>query len=141
MAKQYRVTPQVRLINRLAWLLAYLGVGGPMVVLTTTGRRTGRERSTPVSPIEVGGNKYLVAPYGEVGWVRNVRANPRVQMRKGRSVRKVTLSETSGEEAAAAVQAYHKREAFARRYMDVPDNPTVADFASAASKFPVFRVD
>jgi deazaflavin-dependent oxidoreductase (nitroreductase family) len=140
MARQYRVTWQIRLTNNLTSLMAYLGVGGPMSVLTTTGRRSGKERTTTVSPIEVGGVEYLVAPYGEVGWVKNVRARPQVRLRRGRSVRDVTLSTTDGREAASVVQAYHKREAFARRYMDVPENPTLEDFLEAGGGYPVFRV-
>jgi deazaflavin-dependent oxidoreductase (nitroreductase family) len=82
MVKQYRVTWRIRLINSLTSLMAYLGVGGPMAVLSTTGRNSGRKRTTTVTPIEVGGVEYLVAPYGEVGWVKNVRAKPQVRLRR-----------------------------------------------------------
>ncbi len=45
-------------------------------VLTTTGRTSGEPRQVPVSPIAMGGQEYLVSPYGNVGWVHNARANP-----------------------------------------------------------------
>lgn len=140
MVKQYRVTWRIRLINSLTSLMAYLGVGGPMAVLSTTGRRSGRKRTTTVTPIEVGGVEYLVAPYGEVGWVKNVRAKPQVRLRRGRSVRDVALTPAGGREAAAAVLAYHEREVFARRYMDVPEDPTLEDFLETVERFPVFKV-
>jgi hypothetical protein len=52
----------------------------------------------------------------------------------------VTLKEATGEQAAAIALAYYQREAFARPYMDVPQNPTVEDFVAVAESFPVFQV-
>ena len=49
--------------------LTRLGIG-PAWTLTTRGRRTGELRQTPVIPISHGGRRWLVAPYGEVSWVR-----------------------------------------------------------------------
>ena len=43
-------------------------------LLTTQGRKTGRPRTNPVCPVEHGGRRWLVAPYGPVSWVRNARA-------------------------------------------------------------------
>lgn len=110
-------------------------------MLTTTGQMSGKPRQVPVSPIELGGSEYLVAPYGEVAWVRNVRSNPNVTLRHGSSDRRVRLEEITGEEAAEMVAAYYARETFPRPYMDVPENPTMADFAAKAGRFPVFRVE
>jgi hypothetical protein len=62
-------------INRITSAVARLGVGRTQV-MTTTGRKTGERRRVPVSPIVVEGVEYLVSPYGEVGWVHNVRARP-----------------------------------------------------------------
>ena len=40
----------------------------------------------PVIPVEVGGGRYLVSPYGESDWVRNLRAAGKGELsRKGRS--------------------------------------------------------
>jgi deazaflavin-dependent oxidoreductase (nitroreductase family) len=114
---------------------------GRTEVLTTRGRKSGQERQVPVSPIEVEGTEYLVAPYGEVAWVRNARAEPDVALRRGSTDRQVRLAEVSGDAAAEAVAAYYARETFPRPYMDVPENPTVADFAAKAGEFPVFRVE
>jgi deazaflavin-dependent oxidoreductase (nitroreductase family) len=56
--------------------LASLGVSR-LAVLTTIGRRSGTPRELPVAPIRHDGLTYLVAPYGEVSWVHNVRVLPR----------------------------------------------------------------
>lgn len=77
MTKTFRATPMRRAFNGLVVLLHRLAVPtGGIVSLTSTGRRTGQPRTTPVSPIEVNETRYLIAPYGAVDWVRNVRATP-----------------------------------------------------------------
>ncbi|HEY4606865.1 MAG TPA: nitroreductase/quinone reductase family protein [Acidimicrobiia bacterium] len=139
MAKQYEVNDSTRRIARLTSWMARRGIGRTEI-LTTTGRASGELRPVPVSPIEVGGVEYVVAPYGLVGWVRNVRANPTATLRHGSGERHVSLQEMSPAEAAPVVAAYHAREGYARRYMDVPDNPSLEDFARAGDRFPVFKV-
>ena len=47
--------------------------GGHTYVLAVRGRKSGKRYETPVSLIE-NGERWLVAPYGEVAWVRNARA-------------------------------------------------------------------
>lgn len=140
MAKQYEVNQSTLRIARLTSWMARLGIGSTQV-LTTTGRKSGEPRQLPVSPIELEGVEHIVSPYGEVGWVRNVRANPEVTLRHGTKHRVARLHEITGAAAAPVVAAYHGREAYARRYMDVPDNPSLDDFVKAADRFPVFRVD
>lgn len=139
MAKVYRVTTMRRVFNRMAMLMARRGMGSA-VVLTTTGARSGRDRTVPVAPIISEGHEYLVAPYGTVGWVVNARENPSAALRRGEESRRVVLTEVT-DDAAPIVAAYYEREDFSRPYMDVPENPTIDDFAAIAERFPVFRVD
>ncbi len=139
MANTYQVTGQVRAVNRLTSWMARRGFG-PSVELTTIGHKSGEKHTIPVSPIVIEDVEYLVSPYGERDWVKNVRANPTARLRRGSTVRKVTLAELPLEEAAPVLVAYHAKEKYARRYMAVPDDPTVADFLATADPFPVFRV-
>lgn len=136
MAREYRapkaVNTMVKWINRLGL--------GRSETMTTTGRVSGEPREVPVSPITVDGVDYIVAPYGEVSWVHNVRSNPRVVLRRGGSVRRRELVEVT-DEASSVVKAYWDRERIARPYMDVPGEATVEDFASVPGRFPVFRID
>jgi deazaflavin-dependent oxidoreductase (nitroreductase family) len=136
MAKQYQATHG---INRITSALARLGIGRTEV-LTTTGRKTGAPRRVPVSPIVLDGVEYLVSPYGEVGWVRNARADPTVTLSHGSKTRRARLEEVTDRLGAPVVAAYHARESFSRPYMDVPADPTVEDFESRPGMFPVFRV-
>lgn len=137
MVKTYEASATV---NRLTSWMARRG-WGRTEILTTTGRSSGDQREVPVSPIELEGAEYLVAPYGEVGWVRNVRAAPEATLRHGSTTRPVRLVEESGDVAATVVAGYYARENFPRPYMDVPESPTEADFAAREGAFPVFRVE
>lgn len=137
MVKPYEANATV---NRLMSWMARRGWGHGEV-LATTGRTSGQTRQVPVSPITVDGAEYLVAPYGEVAWVRNARDDPNATLRSGSKTRPVRLIEATGDEAAAAVLAYYAREKFPRPYMDVPENPTKADFAGREADFPVFKVE
>lgn len=136
MVKEYHAS---KFFNRIMKLTSRLGVGRSEM-LTTTGRRSGMAREVPVSPIEVDGQEYLVAPYGNVSWVENARANPSVTLRIGATPRQATLVEVTGE-TAHVVKAYWDREKFPRPYMDVPGEADVSDFAEVAERFPVFRVE
>ena len=127
------------MINALTKRMAGFGIGR-IEILATRGRRSGVSRQTPVSPITVEGAEYLVSPYGEVGWVHNLRADSTATLRHGSTERRVRVEEVAGSQAAHVVAVYHSREPFARRYMDVPEHPTADDFAVAPHRFPVFRV-
>src|SRR5690349_14409659 len=47
---------------------------GPNGLITVRGRKSGLPRTTPVAIIEVSGRRWVWAPFGEVQWVRNLRA-------------------------------------------------------------------
>jgi deazaflavin-dependent oxidoreductase (nitroreductase family) len=74
---------QVYLLNPPLKALVRMGVMPPSVVLLeTTGRRTGRPRRTPVGDGRVGDTLWIVAEHGrQAGYVRNIEANPRVRVR------------------------------------------------------------
>jgi deazaflavin-dependent oxidoreductase (nitroreductase family) len=78
---------QVRVLNPPVKALFDLGLVPPgYALLETIGRRSGRPRRTPVGDGRVGDAFWLVAEHGmQAGYVRNLRANPRVrlQMRQG----------------------------------------------------------
>jgi deazaflavin-dependent oxidoreductase (nitroreductase family) len=136
MAREYQAA---KAVNTMVKWMNRFGLGRSET-MSTTGRVTGEQREVPVSPISVDGVEYLVAPYGEVSWVHNVRSDPMVTMRRGRRVRRCELIEVT-DQAAEIVKAYWDRERFPRPYMDVPGNATVGDFSSVAGRFPVFRVE
>src|SRR5687767_6981964 len=48
-----------------------LGFNG---LITIRGRKSGQPRTTPVAIIDVSGRRWVWAPWGDVHWVRNLRA-------------------------------------------------------------------
>ena len=70
-----RVPRLVPLFNPVAKVL--LAAGTPMGfngLITIRGRKSGLPRTTPVAIIDVSGRRWVWAPWGEVHWVRNLRA-------------------------------------------------------------------
>jgi deazaflavin-dependent oxidoreductase (nitroreductase family) len=59
--------------------------GLPVIIVTHTGNKTGAVRKTPLMRVKDGGNYVLVGSQGgaptDPVWVRNLRANPSVQIR------------------------------------------------------------
>lgn len=56
---------------------ALLAAGVPLGfngLVTVRGRKSGQPRTTPVAIIDVSGRRWVWAPWGEVHWVRNLRA-------------------------------------------------------------------
>lgn len=47
---------------------------GPNGLLTVRGRKSGLSRTTPLAIIEVSGRRWIWSPWGDVHWVRNLRA-------------------------------------------------------------------
>jgi len=111
------------------------------VLLTVPGRRSGRPRSTPVTLVEEDGQRWLVAPYGPVGWVHNARVAGQVQLSRGRRSETVRVKELAPEAAGPILKAYLDRVPITRPYFDVTPDAPLAAFAAEASKHPVFQVE
>lgn len=59
-------------------------IGRIVLLLTTTGRKSGQPRITPLQYEQIDGAYYLGAARGlKADWVRNLQANPHVELRMG----------------------------------------------------------
>jgi len=57
-------------------------IGRLILLLTTTGRKSGKPRVTPLQYEEIDGKIYLGSSLGaKADWVRNIQAHPRVNVR------------------------------------------------------------
>ncbi len=62
-------------------LNAWPEVGGRIMVLVHTGRKSGKRRRTPVNYTSVNGDIYCIAGFGAVSdWFKNIQANPQVEI-------------------------------------------------------------
>lgn len=78
---------------------------GPMMLLTTTGRKSGLERTTPLLYMPEGTDFVVVASNGgrdnPPAWLLNVKSDPNVKVRAGRRHVHGTAKVLTGDEAAA----------------------------------------
>lgn len=76
----------------------------PMLLLTTTGRKTGKRRTMPLLYLEDGDSLVLVASAGgqptHPAWYANLRADPAVEVQIGRAVQKLRARTATAEERA-----------------------------------------
>jgi deazaflavin-dependent oxidoreductase (nitroreductase family) len=140
-AKTYRLNFVARLINSVFRLMTKLGLGASYrYILTVPGRKTGRLYSTPVDVVEVAGDRWLVAGYGPVSWVRNARAARGVTLSRGGRSELYTVEEANSQAAIPVLRAYIDEIKVTRPYFDA--NPASPDDAIAAEleRHPVFRL-
>jgi deazaflavin-dependent oxidoreductase (nitroreductase family) len=70
-----RVPKLVEMFNSMAqWMLGAGVPMGPNALITVRGRKSGQPRTTPVALIEIEGRRWVSSPWGDVNWVRNLRA-------------------------------------------------------------------
>jgi len=119
------------------------GIGPPGIyLLTVPGRKTGTPWTTPVAPLEDGADRWLVAAYGQVSWVRNARAAGRVTLQRGRATESLAITELEPAQAAPVLKRYlaeHPRSVGA--YFEAGKDSPIADFEAEAARHPVFRLD
>jgi len=77
-------------------------LGDPVLLLTTTGRKTGQERTWPICYLRVGEEIVLVASGGGAmrppAWYLNLRANPRVSVQLGERLSTMVARSAEGAE-------------------------------------------
>lgn len=83
------------------FLLAARAPLGPNALLTMPGRTTGQPRTTPLAIIEAGGRRWVWSPWGEVNWVRNLRAAGRATLSVRGRTEEVIATELGPEERVA----------------------------------------
>ena len=131
-----------RLFNpAVAFLARRLGVGMKGAhVLSVRGRKTGDWHSTPVNPLGVAGQRYLVAPRGETQWVRNIRVSREARLHPGRRTETVYVEEVADSEkppsSAPPGVGLGGQGVFGGVDADAPDDV----LARLAPAHPIFRI-
>ena len=113
-------------------------------VLETKGRKTGEPRRNPVNPLKLNGVDYLVAPRGETGWVRNVRADDgRVVLILGNRREERKATEVPLDERVPIIREYLKKwkSETGRFFGGVGPDSTDEQIAAIAGRHPVFRLN
>ncbi len=129
--------------NRLVVALQRFGlVIGPMHLLSVPGRKSGRMRTTPVSPLSVGGRRYVVAVFEGAQWVENARVAGWGVLSRGRRHERVGLVELRCARRAQILRKVPREVPQAARFLrqryGIPDEP--AAFEALAPRCTLFRI-
>jgi len=137
--RPYRKSYWRRALNAVVRPLARLGLTGPRThLLTVPGRTTGKPWSTPVSIVQDGDARWLVAPYGDRNWVKNARAAGWIELRRGRLRERLAVEELSPVDAVPVLRRYYEIGRFTRPFFDVSLSSPEADWLAEAPRHPVF---
>jgi deazaflavin-dependent oxidoreductase (nitroreductase family) len=99
-----RVDRPVYRLTRGRYTLSSLVSGLPVVMLTTTGAKSGKRRTVPVLGIPAAGSVAIIASnYGQEhhpAWYHNLRAHPEAEVVVGGQRRRVRAAEAEGDRRA-----------------------------------------
>jgi deazaflavin-dependent oxidoreductase (nitroreductase family) len=141
MARSYRLGPARRAVNTVMTAMLRAGVGGKSAyLLTTTGRKSGLQRTTPVLLVETGDGRWLVTPYGVVGWVHNVRSRPEVVLRRGKRTERLRAEEIDSQTAGPVLRQYVRNARVTAPFFDARPGDPVEKFVAEAHLHQVFRL-
>ena len=142
--RPFEMTPAMRRGTRMLVALLKLGVPmGPLRLLAHRGRKTGTVYRTPVALVVDGDEMWLVAAFGEVNWVHNVRAAGEVRFKQGWRGKTYRIEELSHAAAAPVLRTFRRRFGlvpFIRPYFDATGSSSDAAFRREAERHPVFRL-
>jgi deazaflavin-dependent oxidoreductase (nitroreductase family) len=142
-AREYRLGPGRKAVNVVMSALLRVGVPAPQrssYLMTTKGRKSGLDRTTPVNLVEDDGERWLVSPYGDVGWVHNLRANPELVLWRGRHRESVYAEEIGSTDAGPILKRYVRQVRITAPFFDAKRNDPEESFVAEADRHPVFRL-
>jgi len=138
------MTAGLRVVSTI--ISAFLRTGlpaGPSVLLSVRGRKSGTIYTIPVALVRNDGARWLVAAFGEVNWVRNLRAAGQAQLTRRRRTEVIGVVELEAREAAPILKQFlreSQRVSFIKAYFHVTPQSSLADFEQEAAYHPVFRI-
>ena len=141
MAKTLQLNVADRIGDALFIALLRAGVKiGTIALLTVRGRKSGQPHTVPVLLVEQDGHRFLVAPYGVVQWVRNIRAAGTATLTRGRLSEAISVTELQAKESAPILKQYLLKAAAARPYFDATKDSPLEAFEREAAHHPVFQI-
>ncbi|MGE2724540.1 nitroreductase/quinone reductase family protein [Mycolicibacterium pulveris] len=136
-------------MNKLVMVMLRLGI--PIsrhedpVVLTVAGRQTGKPRSTPITPMQIDGKRYVINGYPGADWVANVRAAAgQATLTKGRRREQVRMVELGADDARPVLREFPTQVAVGVDLMKragILETGTADELEGMAGRLPVFRID
>jgi hypothetical protein len=117
------------------------GIGpNQAATIEVRGRKTGRMISFPIVVVDYQGERYLVAILGDkTNWVRNLRADNRAVLQRGRR-ENVSVVEDFSSNRAAILRRCLEISPGARPFFPITRRAPLVDFERIVNEYPVFRV-
>ena len=144
MSERAKLPRWLKLANPVIVALQRRGVViGTMRLLSVPGRKSGELHTTPVSPLTVDGERYIIAGLEDADWVKNVRSAGWGILARGRDQERVDLVELPLQERAPILREFpHKVPRgvqYFRRLYGIDGTPE--EFEALSSRCPVIRVE
>jgi deazaflavin-dependent oxidoreductase (nitroreductase family) len=146
MSNSERIQPPwwLKYVNKAMIGVQRLGVNFGPVVLTVPGRKSGKPRSTPVTPMTVDGKEYIVGGLPGSDWTANARAAGEATLQRGRRTERVRLVEMSVDEARPLLREFPVKVPTGVGFIKsagLVTGPNPDEFEALAGRCPVFRLD
>lgn len=144
MRKPFRMTAGLRFVSTI--ITALLRMGLPVrtaALLSVRGRKSGTIYTVPIEVVKTDGSSWLVAAFGEVSWVRNLRATGEAKLTRRRRTEAIGVVEAGAREAAPVLKQYLRENqsvSFIKPYFHVTPQSPLTDFELEALYHPVFRI-
>lgn len=110
--------------------------GNVLMVITTTGRKSGKQFSVPIGFVEDNGVYYAFTLGGRSNWYQNALANPRVTLTiKGKPIEAITEAVTGDDEILSVLEVYKRKvPKQVPRFFGVPATAQGAELLKAKEK-------
>ena len=139
------VPRSVSLFSSILRFLLIHGVPlGPNALVTIPGRTTGVPRTTPLALIDASGRRWVWSPWGDVHWVRNLRAAARATITFRRQTEVMTARELDADERIAffrdVLAPLARSIPFGVQFIRIVDGVDITDPVAAAEGRVVFEL-
>jgi deazaflavin-dependent oxidoreductase (nitroreductase family) len=148
MSNTERIRPPwwLKYVNKVMIGLQKLGVGGEKgpVILVVPGRKSGKLRSTPITPMVVDGERYVLGGLPGSDWAANLRSAGTAELRRGKNTERVTVVELPPEEARPLLRLFPVEVPTGVGFLKkagLVTGPDPDEYEALAGRCPVFRFD
>jgi deazaflavin-dependent oxidoreductase (nitroreductase family) len=128
--------------NRAYGFFVGMGIGfSYSYLLEVRGRKSGKIYSTPVSLLEFGGKKFLVAPRGQTQWARNAEAAGEITLKRGSRRQKYRVRPLADGEKPEVLKTYlDNYKGAVQKFFPVKAGAPVSAFVDLVGKYPAFEI-
>ncbi|WP_099039842.1 nitroreductase/quinone reductase family protein [Mycobacterium neglectum] len=149
MSDSARIRPPwwLKYVNKIMIGIQKLGIpmgeNGP-VILVVPGRKSGKLRSTPITPMVVEGKRYVLGGLPGSDWAANLRAAGAAELKQGKSTERVRVVELPPDEARPLLRLFPVGVPTGVSFLKnagLVTGPNPDEYEALAGRCPVFRFD